>query len=78
MDIEAPFPRPIGQSWLDQVFASDTARRGGVVRRKVSDVEREVGVAALELEVRRRGYHLLRSGGTFIVICRQDPVLVIC
>lgn len=70
--------RPQGQSWLDQVFSSETARRGGVVRRKVSDVEREVGVAALELEVRRRGYHLLRSGGTFIVICRTDPVLVIC
>jgi hypothetical protein len=31
---------------------------GDVMRRKICDVERKVGRAAQELEVRRRGFHL--------------------
>lgn len=72
------FGKPAGQDWLRQVFASKTAASGGIVRRAVRDVEREVGSAALELEVRKRGFHLLRCGEHYIIICNSDPVQMIC
>ena len=71
-------PRPLGQDWLDQIFRAKAAQAGGVVRRKVRDVEREVGREALELAVRRRGFHLLECGADFVILCSSDPVRVIC
>ena len=70
--------RPLGQDWLDQVFRAKSAARGGVVRRRVADVEREIGRATFELEVRRRGFHLLECGGQYIVVCSSEPVRMIC
>jgi len=71
-------PRPIGQDWLDQVFAAKAAHQGGVVRRKIRDVAREIGVERFELEVRRRGFHLLRCDEHFIVICNNKPISIVC
>ena len=73
-----PLRDPKGSDWLDQIFRAKAALTGGVVRRKVTDVDREVGRAALELEVRKRGFHLIESGGTFIIICSSAPLQIIC
>lgn len=70
--------RPIGQDWMDQIFRAKAASAGGVVRRRVADVEREVGRAALELEVRRRGFRMLECGEHFVVICSGDPIRIVC
>ena len=70
--------RPLGQDWLDQIFRAKAAMRGGVLRRKVRDVEREIGRDALELEVRRRGFHLLECGDDFVIICSAAPIRVLC
>lgn len=71
-------PAAIGQDWLEQLFAGKSAQNGGIVRRAVRDVEREIGSNALELEIRKRGYHLLRSGNHYIIICHNDPIVMIC
>ena len=63
--------------WGDQIFDSQTARRGGIVRRAVPDVEREIGRDRLELEVRRRGFRLLEVGNHFVILCRPGSVRVI-
>lgn len=70
--------RPFGRDWLDQVFRAKTAAQGGVLRRRIADVEREVGRAEFELEVRRRGFRLIECGGHFVVICTRDPIRIIC
>lgn len=70
--------KPLGQDWLDQVFRAKAAQTGGVVRRKIRDVEREIGRAALELEVRRRGYHMIECDRDFVIICSAAPLRVIC
>ncbi|MEE4119335.1 MAG: N-(5'-phosphoribosyl)anthranilate isomerase [Paracoccaceae bacterium] len=70
--------RPLGQDWLDQIFRAKAAARGGVIRRKVRDVEREIGRDALELEVRRRGFHLLECGGDFVIVCSAAPIRILC
>jgi hypothetical protein len=67
-------PRP----WIDQIFSAKSAAAGGVVRRSVAHVVREIGRETLELEVRRRGYHLIESDGQFIIICNAKPLQVIC
>ena len=46
MSMMPPPPRPLGQDWLDQIFRARAAQTGGVLRRKVADVDREVGRAA--------------------------------
>ena len=53
-----------GQDWLDQIFHAKSVGRGGVVRRKLCDVEREVG---------RRGFHMLQSGEQVIILCSPTP-----
>lgn len=55
------------------IFEAKSARSGGVVRRKVAWVERNIFVA----EVRRRGFHLIEAGNQFIVVCNQGPLRVL-
>ncbi|RBI85894.1 hypothetical protein DRV85_09255 [Rhodosalinus halophilus] len=66
------------KAWLRRLFAAKAARPGGVLRRAVRDVEREVGQAALAAEVRARGFHLIECGGQFIFICNPGHMRVIC
>jgi hypothetical protein len=60
--------------WLAQIFASDEARRGGVVKRQVRDVERLVGRAAFAAEVRRRGCQAVENGRHFVIFCNRDAI----
>lgn len=62
------------EPWQAQVFAA----KSHVVRRSVSSVEREIGRDALELEVRKRGFHLIESAGQFIIICSSEPMHILC
>lgn len=64
--------------WLDHVFSAKAVANGGVVRRSIRDVEREVGRARFVQEVRRRGFHLVECGGQFIVICNPGQVRILC
>lgn len=63
-------------TWLDQIFSAKAARTGGIVRRSVRDVEREVGRDALLTEVARHNFHLVECAGQFIIICRPDHLIV--
>ena len=65
------------EQWLEQIFSAKAVQSGGVVRRKVEEVHRRVGRGTLELEVRRRGFHLVEAGGQFIVICTRSPMHVL-
>ena len=59
-------------------FAFIKVAKGGVIRRALRDVEREVGRDALEAEVRARGFHLVECGGQLIVICNTGRLQVLC
>jgi hypothetical protein len=63
--------------WLNQIFASEAAKSGGVVRRSIEDVERKVGRRAVELAVRQRGWHLIECGGQFVIVCSREQVRII-
>lgn len=63
--------------WMRQMFSAKAARDGGVVRRKVSDVDRIVGRAAFEAELRRRGYRAVENAGQFVIFCNREPVRLV-
>ncbi len=70
--------RPVPAApWISQLFSSQAARKGAVVRRSRQWVEREVGRADFEREVRRRGYHLIETADQMIVVCHGGPIRVL-
>ncbi|MDF1855496.1 N-(5'-phosphoribosyl)anthranilate isomerase [Pseudooceanicola sp.] len=72
------FPMIATERWLNQVFAAKAARNGGVVRRNLRDVEREVGLDWFRHEIRRRGFHAVENAGQIVVFCNNAPVRVLC
>ena len=73
-------PHPLAltpELWFRHLFAAKSARDGGVVRRKVSDMERMVGRAAFEAELRRRGFSAVENAGQVIVFCNAEPVRLV-
>ena len=62
------------QQWLRQVFASGEARRGGVIKRQIRDVERLTGRDAFLREVERRGFQAVQNGRHFVVFCNDLPL----
>ena len=64
--------------WMLQLFTAKTAREGGIVRRQIQDVERIVGRANFERELRRRGYHAVENAGQYVVFCNNEAVQVLC
>ena len=65
------------ETWLKLIFAAKAVERGGVVRRSVSWVEREVGRDRFIAEVRARGFHLVECGAQFVVVCSGHPIRVL-
>ena len=64
--------------WIVQLFSAKSVAEGGIIHRKVADVERLIGRPRFLHEVRRRGFHAIENAGQFIVFCNQDPVNVLC
>jgi len=62
------------QIWLDHVFSAKAAQTGGVVRRRVRDVERIAGRELFCREVRRRGFRAIENNGHFVVFCNRAPI----
>ena len=65
------------EHWLRQAFSAKQAREGGVIRRKVHDVDRIVGRAAFEAELRRRGFRAVENSGQYVIFCNRAPVRLI-
>lgn len=78
MNMSSPLVARSANSWLSQVFSAQAVARGGIVRRSVTWVDREIGRAQFLAAVRSRGFHLIENGGQFIVICNQSGLRVLC
>jgi hypothetical protein len=73
----SPLALPItSQEWLRQIFATKTALDGGVIRRKVKDVERLVGRDAFLAAMKKRGFRVVENAGHFVVFCNSEDVLL--
>ena len=64
------------RNWITHVFSAKAAREGGVVRRKIRDIERYVGLEDFLEELDRRGFNAVENAGQLIIFCNQEPVRV--
>jgi hypothetical protein len=71
-------PRLTAQEWIRQIFRAQTVRNGGIVRRKIASVTQYASAAALETEVRRRGFHMVVSGDQYVILCNAGEFHLIC
>lgn len=62
------------EQWFRHLFRAKSALDGGVVRRKVRDMERMVGRERFYIELHRRGFSAVENAGQVIVVCNSDPV----
>lgn len=66
-------------AWVDQMFeSSDQVRRGGVVRRSVTDVERLGVLPEIIVRARRNGMHVVATGGNILLLCHEGTFTVHC
>jgi hypothetical protein len=72
--MDRPALPPTPEMFWRTLFGSQAAQAGGVVRRKVRDVERYVGRQAFLAEMRRRGFPVLENAGQFVVFCNREPI----
>lgn len=69
---------PGPKAWLAQVFSAK-AVKGGVIRRSVDDVKKYGGgLVNLKAIVKLRGFHLIRTGDQYVVLCHKGDIRVIC
>lgn len=69
---------PSGSAWIASIFTSQQARSYGVARRARADVKKHASFSALRMEVKRRGFHMIRSGDQYIILCHRGDVRIIC
>jgi len=72
------FVRERPDAWIAEVFSAKAVAKGGVVRRSVFWVEREIGRERFTEEVRARGFHMIECGNQYVVICNKGGLRVIC
>jgi hypothetical protein len=66
------------QACINDVFDAKAVARGGIVRRAMRDVERDVGRGYFPNEVHKRGFHAVGCGDQLIVICNPGSIRMIC
>jgi hypothetical protein len=71
-------PAPLTpERWVVQLFSARAAAEGGVVRRRIADVDRILGREAFLAEVRRRGFRVARNADQFVIFCNREPVVLL-
>lgn len=71
-------PRPLtAEQWMADVFGSQSARDGRVLRRKLVHIDRYVGRDHFIAELKRRGYHAVENAGQMIIFCNNEPLRLI-
>ncbi len=65
-------------AWLDQIFQADAAANGGVVRRSRADVDEYSSLGDLIDEARKRGFHVIETGGQVVILCHSGELLIHC
>lgn len=73
-----PVPAPLSaDAWLQQLFRSQAAAKGGVLRRQKRDIERLLGWDRFRQELKHRGFRAVENAGQVVIFCNQDAVRII-
>ena len=69
---------PASRDWIQRIFKAQAALSGGIVRRSVRSVSRYASEDALVAEVRRRQFHMVVTGGQYVIMCNTGGMDVVC
>lgn len=64
-------------AWTKQIFNSQIARRGGIVRRKLSSIDKYSSRASVKNEVVSRGYHIVEHSDQWLIFCDHAQIRVV-
>ncbi len=62
--------------WIKQIFNSAIAKRGGVVRRKLSTIDKNTTRAKLKAACKAQGYHIVQHGDQWLIFCGPDVTFI--
>jgi len=55
--------------FINRLFEANAVKNGGIVRRKIENVEKYASFKYLIKEVEARGFHLIQTGDQYVIIC---------
>ena len=64
--------------FINNMFRAKIVKNGGIVRRKVADVQKFASFQYLLKEVSERGFHLIEIGDQYVVICNSGNYRLHC
>lgn len=65
--------------WINQIWKAGQAAKGNVVRRSIHSVASYASPKELELEVRRRGFHMAVVGDQYVIVCNKSGTFsIVC
>jgi len=62
------------EKFLRNIFTSQAVQHGQVLRRKICDIERYVGMDVFLYEVRARGFQAVENRDQVLVYCNNAPI----
>jgi hypothetical protein len=65
-------------TYINAIFEAKAAKTGGIVRRKIENVERYASRSYLLTEVAARRFHLVEVGSQYLIICNSGSMRLIC
>lgn len=69
---------PARERWFKRIFSAQAARNGGIIRRSVDTVQGIASEAELVVHVKARGFHMVRSGDQYVILCHHGDFKLIC
>lgn len=57
--------------FINQIFEAKAVANGGIVRRKIANVQKYASFSYLLKEVEARGFHLIETGDQYVIICNS-------
>lgn len=64
--------------WTRTWFRANQANSGGVVRRQRKSVDTYSDMAYVVAEARKRGWHVLETGGQVVLLCHEGELVIHC
>lgn len=59
---------------VNHIFNCAEARRGGVIKRRIRDVERIAGREAFINAAKSHGFQVVENGRHYVIFCNDEPV----
>jgi hypothetical protein len=64
-------------AWIDQMFDSNQARTGGVVRRSIHDIDKYTSLPDVLERAAAEGWHVVQIGDQVIVLCNTGDLRIL-